>query len=68
MLRKLAEWPPTPMAEQDFLNRYFAGAYRPVPNRYNLVLAMLWWHPDKVDVSSVKNVHYCAKVGVTSAH
>ncbi|GAQ88767.1 galactinol synthase [Klebsormidium nitens] len=61
MLRKLAEWPPTPMAEQDFLNRYFAGAYRPVPNRYNLVLAMLWWHPDKVDVSSVKNVHYCAK-------
>jgi inositol 3-alpha-galactosyltransferase len=62
MMEKMEEWPPTPFAEQDFLNRYFAAVYRPLPSCYNLVLAMLWRHPENVDVKKVKNVHYCAKV------
>ncbi|GAQ90255.1 galactinol synthase [Klebsormidium nitens] len=61
MLQKMEEWPATPFAEQDFLNRYFEAVYRPIPSCYNLVLAMLWQHPENVDVKKVKNVHYCAK-------
>ncbi|XP_030549515.1 galactinol synthase 2-like [Rhodamnia argentea] len=52
--------PPTPFAEQDFLNTYFGKVYRPIPNVYNLVLAMLWRHPENVELEKVKVVHYCA--------
>ncbi|KAL8544833.1 hypothetical protein ACS0TY_005158 [Phlomoides rotata] len=51
---------PTPFAEQDFLNMYFKEIYKPIPNVYNLVLAMLWRHPENVDLDQVKVVHYCA--------
>ncbi|KAJ4794975.1 galactinol synthase 1 [Rhynchospora pubera] len=51
---------PTPFAEQDFLNMYFKDIYKPIPLLYNLVMAMLWRHPDKVELSKVKVVHYCA--------
>ncbi|KAK1294028.1 Galactinol synthase 2 [Acorus calamus] len=44
--------PPTPFAEQDI--------YKPIPLVYNLVLAMLWRHPENVDLDKVKVVHYCA--------
>ncbi|MGF2531738.1 glycosyltransferase [Ralstonia pseudosolanacearum] len=51
---------PTPFAEQDFLNRYFSHIYKPIPLVYNLVLAMLWRHPENVELDKVKVVHYCA--------
>ncbi|KAF2286673.1 hypothetical protein GH714_023457 [Hevea brasiliensis] len=42
--------PPTPFAEQDFLNMFFEKTYKPLPLVYNLVLAMLWRHPENVEV------------------
>lgn len=60
LLETLKVTPPTSFAEQDFLNMYFRDIYRPIPSTYNLVLAMLWRHPENVDVGKVKVVHYCA--------
>ncbi|KAG9142827.1 hypothetical protein Leryth_005579 [Lithospermum erythrorhizon] len=48
LLKTLRVTPPTPFAEQ------------PIPNVYNLVLAILWRHPENVDLDKVKVVHYCA--------
>ncbi|KAJ3701530.1 hypothetical protein LUZ61_005235 [Rhynchospora tenuis] len=62
LLAVLKVTPPTPFAEQDFLNMYFKDIYKPIPLLYNLVMAMLWRHPDKVELSKVKVVHYCAAV------
>ncbi|KAF8364733.1 hypothetical protein HHK36_033290 [Tetracentron sinense] len=44
----------------DFLNKFFQHVYKPIPLVYNLVLAMLWRHPDNVALENVKVVHYCA--------
>ncbi|KAL3728450.1 hypothetical protein ACJRO7_033091 [Eucalyptus globulus] len=52
--------PPTPFAEQDFLNMYFRAVYKPIPPVYNLVTAMLWRHPENFDLDKVKVAHYCA--------
>lgn len=41
---------------------YFNDKYKPIPNVYNLVLAMLWRHPENVELEKVKVVHYCAAV------
>jgi hypothetical protein len=41
---------------------YFREIYKPIPLLYNLVMAMLWRHPDKVELNKVKVVHYCAAV------
>ncbi|KAF8036892.1 hypothetical protein BT93_C2577 [Corymbia citriodora subsp. variegata] len=60
LLESLKITPATPFAEQDFLNTYFKDIYRPIPNVYNLVLAMLWRHPENVELDRVKVVHYCA--------
>ncbi|KAF8042506.1 hypothetical protein BT93_A0977 [Corymbia citriodora subsp. variegata] len=60
LLEALKIAPPTPFAEQDFLNMYFKDIYKPIPNVYNLVLAMLWRHPENVELDKVKVVHYCA--------
>ncbi|XP_051123514.1 galactinol synthase 2-like [Andrographis paniculata] len=60
LLHDLRITPPTPFAEQDFLNMFFREVYRPIPIVYNLVTAMLWRHPERVEVSEVKVVHYCA--------
>ncbi|KAF8036890.1 hypothetical protein BT93_C2576 [Corymbia citriodora subsp. variegata] len=60
LLEALKTTPPTPFAEQDFLNMYFKDIYKPIPNVYNLVLAMLWRHPENVELDKVKVVHYCA--------
>ncbi|KAL0389749.1 UNVERIFIED_CONTAM: Galactinol synthase 1 [Sesamum calycinum] len=43
-----------------FLNMFFKDIYQPIPNVYNLVLAMLWRHPENVELDQVKVVHYCA--------
>ncbi|KAF2605613.1 hypothetical protein F2Q70_00028942 [Brassica cretica] len=45
---------------KDFLNMYFKKIYKPIPLVYNLVLAMLWRHPENVELDKVKVVHYCA--------
>ncbi|PKI34019.1 hypothetical protein CRG98_045579 [Punica granatum] len=60
LLRTLKVTPPTPFAEQDFLNMYFRDIYKPIQLVYNLVLAMLWRHPENVELDKVKVVHYCA--------
>ncbi|XP_044468030.1 galactinol synthase 2-like [Mangifera indica] len=60
LLKTLEITPPTPFAEQDFLNMYFKDIYKPIPSIYNLVLAMLWRHPEKIQLDQVKVVHYCA--------
>ncbi|KAH9303382.1 hypothetical protein KI387_014965 [Taxus chinensis] len=60
MMETLMSTTPTPFAEQDFLNMYFQKMYKPIPLVYNLVLAMLWRHPENVDLDGVKVVHYCA--------
>ncbi|CAN8244965.1 unnamed protein product [Cochlearia groenlandica] len=60
LLGKLEITPPSPFAEQDFLNMFFEKVYKPIPLVYNLVLAMLWRHPENVDLERVKVVHYCA--------
>ncbi|CBI36994.3 unnamed protein product, partial [Vitis vinifera] len=60
LLETLRITPATPFAEQDFLNMYFSDVYKPIPLVYNLVLAMLWRHPENVELDKVKVVHYCA--------
>lgn len=62
LLETLQITPPTPFAEQDFLNMFFNPIYKPIPLAYNLVLAMLWRHPENVELEKVKVVHYCAAV------
>jgi len=42
------------------LNMYFRKIYKPISLVYNLVLAMLWRHPENVNLEQVKVVHYCA--------
>ncbi|XP_022746201.1 galactinol synthase 2-like [Durio zibethinus] len=51
---------PTPFAEQDYLNIFFRDIYRPIPPIYNLVMAMLWRHPENIELEKAKVVHYCA--------
>ncbi|GMH01599.1 hypothetical protein Nepgr_003438 [Nepenthes gracilis] len=60
LLHDVSVTPPTPFAEQDFLNMFFEKVYKPIPPIYNLVLAMLWRHPENVELDKVKVVHYCA--------
>eukprot|EP01018_Ginkgo_biloba_P029106 Gb_38020 [translate_table: standard] len=60
LIHTLTITPPTPFAEQDFLNMFFQKLFKPIPVLYNLVLAMLWRHPENVDLDQVKVVHYCA--------
>ncbi|CAL9003204.1 unnamed protein product [Prunus brigantina] len=60
LLRTLQVSPTTSFAEQDFLNVFFRDKYKPIPSNYNLVLAMLWRHPENIQLDQVKVVHYCA--------
>lgn len=60
LLDTLKVTPPTSFAEQDFLNMFFRDVYVPIPSEYNLVLAMLWRHPENVDLTKAKVIHYCA--------
>lgn len=39
---------------------FFRDIYRPIPPIYNLVLAMLWRHPENIELEKAKVVHYCA--------
>ncbi|KAH9609095.1 hypothetical protein KSS87_004461 [Heliosperma pusillum] len=60
LLKTLNETRPTSFAEQDLLNGYFNDKLKVLPIDYNLVLAFLWRHPEKVELERVKVVHYCA--------
>ncbi|WCJ43083.1 galactinol synthase 1 [Euphorbia peplus] len=60
LLNTLKITSPTPFAEQDLLNMFFKDIYRPIPPIYNLVLALLWRHPENIAFDKVKVVHYCA--------
>ncbi|KAK9108097.1 hypothetical protein Syun_024108 [Stephania yunnanensis] len=60
LLETLRVTPVTSFAEQDFLNMYFNHIYKPLPLEYNLILAMLWRHPENFELDKVKVVHYCA--------
>ncbi|KAL0364872.1 UNVERIFIED_CONTAM: Galactinol synthase 2 [Sesamum angustifolium] len=60
LLGALEITPPTPFAEQDFLNMFFRDISKPIPPIYNLLVAMLWRHPQWVDdLDNIKVVHYC---------
>ncbi|CAN7073514.1 unnamed protein product [Brassica oleracea var. botrytis] len=59
LLHTLQITPPTPFAEQDFLNMFFAKVFKPAPPVYNLILSVLWRHPGSVNLETVKVVHYC---------
>ncbi|KAL4362414.1 hypothetical protein GQ457_04G007430 [Hibiscus cannabinus] len=52
--------PPTPFAEQDFLNMFFQNVYKPIPVIYNLTVALLWRHPENVELNKAKVAHYSA--------
>lgn len=60
LLKSVKATPPTLFAEQDFLNMFFRDIYKPLPTAYNLILAMLWRHPENVELDKIKVVHYCA--------
>lgn len=62
LLTTLRVTAPTLFAEQDYLNMFFRDVYKPLPAEYNLVLAMLWRHPENFDFERLKVVHYCADV------
>lgn len=47
---------------------FFQKMYKPIPLLYNLVLAMLWRHPENVELDKVKVVHYCAAVSILITH
>ncbi|KFK40785.1 hypothetical protein AALP_AA2G040600 [Arabis alpina] len=59
LIQTLQVTPPTPFAEQDFLNMFFEKVFKPVPPVYNFILSVLWHHPRNVDLERVKVVHYC---------
>ena len=60
LLETLQVTSPTTFAEQDFLNMFFKDIYKPISPVYNLVLAMLWRHPENIEFDKIKVVHYCA--------
>ncbi|OMP08733.1 Glycosyl transferase, family 8 [Corchorus capsularis] len=60
LLETLKITPPTSFAEQDLLNSFFRHVYKPIPCVYNFVMAMLWRHPEAVDLDKIKVAHYCA--------
>jgi lipopolysaccharide biosynthesis glycosyltransferase len=37
---------------------YFRDNYQPIPARYNLLVHMLWRHPEEVDQDKVKVIHF----------
>ncbi|KAK4402105.1 Galactinol synthase 1 [Sesamum angolense] len=55
----LCEMQGKPCADKDYLNFFFRDTSRPIPPIYNLLVAMLWRHPECVELDKVKVVHYC---------
>ncbi|CAL5378506.1 unnamed protein product [Camellia sinensis] len=44
----------------DFLNMFFKDVYKPISPIYNLVLDLLWRHPESIELDKVKVIHYYA--------
>ncbi|KAL7169285.1 hypothetical protein ACSBR2_034350 [Camellia fascicularis] len=59
MLKTLQITPPGIFPDQDFLNIFFKHMFKPFPVVYNLVLPILWYHPEIVELKKIKVVHYC---------
>ncbi|EPS61420.1 galactinol synthase, partial [Genlisea aurea] len=59
LMNTLQITPLTPFAEQDFLNMFFRDEAKPIPAMYNFLVAMLWRHPELMELEKVKVVHYC---------
>lgn len=38
---------------------FFRDSMKPIPYIYNLLVAMLWRHPEAVNLEKAKVVHYC---------
>lgn len=49
---------PTPLAEQDFINYFFASKIQVLPVEYNLQLPYLRFHKDLASEENVKVVHF----------
>ncbi|MEF2976439.1 glycosyltransferase family 8 protein [Subtercola sp. YIM 133946] len=47
-----------PFAEQDFLNEFYSGRWRPLPYVYNALKTLPHQHPSLWNLASVKNIHY----------
>ncbi|KAJ0265870.1 hypothetical protein HA466_0020900 [Hirschfeldia incana] len=60
LLQTLKVTPPSEFAEQDFLNVFFEKVFKPIPLVYNLIMSVLWRHPENVELENVKVIHYCA--------
>ena len=45
-------------AEQDFLNEFYQGRWKPMPYIYNALKTLAFQHPSVWDISAVKNIHY----------
>ncbi|KAL7195112.1 hypothetical protein ACSBR1_035346 [Camellia fascicularis] len=62
MLNTLQITPPGIFPDQDFLNIFFKNIFKPISMVYNLVLPILWYHPENVEHKKVEVVHYYAVV------
>ncbi|CAN6693007.1 unnamed protein product [Malus baccata var. baccata] len=60
LVKTLQTSPTTAFAEQDFLNEFFKGKWVALAPHYNLMMPMLWHHPEAVELDRVKVVNFCA--------
>jgi inositol 3-alpha-galactosyltransferase len=58
MRRQLAAFPASELAEQDFLNDFWAGRIRVLPAENNLLLNFLFSHPDLLDLDNAALIHF----------
>ncbi|KAG7969450.1 hypothetical protein I3843_07G031800 [Carya illinoinensis] len=63
LLKTLKTTPTGTFAEQDFLNMFYRDVFKLIPPAYNLILPMLWSHPENIQLDKVKVVHYCGPHG-----
>ncbi|XP_009369638.2 galactinol synthase 2-like [Pyrus x bretschneideri] len=60
LVKTLQTSPTTAFAEQDLLNEFFKDKLVALAPHYNLMVPMLWRHPEAVELDRVKVVNYCA--------
>ncbi|GAQ83103.1 galactinol synthase [Klebsormidium nitens] len=58
MQHALAAFPASELAEQDFLNDFWAGRIRTLPPENNLLLNFLFSHPDLLDLDNAALIHF----------
>ncbi|HEX8498444.1 MAG TPA: glycosyltransferase family 8 protein [Actinomycetales bacterium] len=57
-LSRLSDLTSYQFAEQDYLNEFFHGRWRPLPYVYNALKTLPHQHSEMWDVREVKNIHY----------